>query len=187
MLGDLAKNLFSKVEASLFSMSDKKILDQIYATHYVNVDNSFDEDSLFEIVENILKHAIQTVDKIVQGTQVHEENIEEKPLKANFSTPLCILKSIASELSNYSWEAKAVLTLAAFAMEYGEFWLLAQAQESDRLAKSISILKRVPFLLKPSNLQKRRQAVLELNNLIKVTMRAIGIFDQFEKLSSYDP
>lgn len=66
MLGDLAKNLFSKVEASLFSMSDKKILDQIYATHYVNVDTSFDEDSLFEIVENILKHAIQTVDKIVQ-------------------------------------------------------------------------------------------------------------------------
>ncbi|CAL8989839.1 unnamed protein product [Prunus brigantina] len=208
MLGDLAKNLFSKVEASLFSMSDKKILDQIYATHYVNVDTSFDEDSLFEIVENILKHAIQTVDKIVQGTQVHEENIEEKPLKANYSTPLCILKSIASEmqckppgekvahetalailnkLSNYSWEAKAVLTLAAFAMEYGEFWLLAQAQESDRLAKSISILKRVPFLLKPSNLQKRRQAVLELNNLIKVTMQVIGIFDQFEKLSSYDP
>ncbi|XP_008246140.1 PREDICTED: protein SIEVE ELEMENT OCCLUSION B-like, partial [Prunus mume] len=72
-------------------------------------------------------------------------------------------------------------------MEYGEFWLLAQAQESDRLAKSISILKRVPFLLKPSNLQKRRQAVVELNNLIKVTMQVIGIFDQFEKLSSYDP
>ncbi|VVA41660.1 PREDICTED: SIEVE ELEMENT OCCLUSION B, partial [Prunus dulcis] len=56
------------------------------------------------------------------------------------STTLAIL----NKLSSYSWEAKAVLTLAAFAMEYGEFWLLAQLRESDRLAKSIAILKRVP-------------------------------------------
>ncbi|CAL8989832.1 unnamed protein product [Prunus brigantina] len=213
MLG-LANNVVTKVasvitghhEFSLFSMSDKKILDEIYTTHHVNVDTSFDDDSLFGIVENILKHATQTVDKI--GTQVHVENIEEHTPKASFSTPLCTLKSIASEmqckppseevahkttlailnkLSSYSWEAKAVLTLAAFAMEYGEFWLLAQLQESHRLAKSISILKRVPFLLKPSNLQKRRQAVLELNNLIKTTLQVIEIFDQFDKLSSYDP
>lgn len=95
--------------------------------------------------------------------------------------------SILNKLSSYSWEAKAVLTLAAFAMEYGEFWLLAQLQESDRLAKSIAILKRVPVLLKPSDLHKKRQAVLELNNLIKATLQVSECIDQFDKLSSYDP
>ncbi|TQD73327.1 hypothetical protein C1H46_041142 [Malus baccata] len=194
-------------ELSLFTMSDQKILEQIYGTH-VHADESFDDDSLFGITENILKRATQIVDKIVQGTQVHVENIEENTPKAGFSAPLCTLKSIASEmqckppseevahnttlailnkLSSYSWEAKAVLTLAAFAMEYGEFWLLAQLQESNRLAKSIAILKRVPVLLKPSDLHKKRQAVLELNNLIKATLQVIECIDQFDKLSSYDP
>ncbi|CAL8073407.1 unnamed protein product [Prunus armeniaca] len=202
-----AQNHIAGHELSLFAMSDQKILEQIYGTH-VHADESFDDDSLFVIVENILKRATQIVDKIVQGTQVHVENIEEKTPKPGFSTPLCTLKSIASEmqckppgeevahrttlailnkLSSYSWEAKAVLTLAAFAMEYGEFWLLAQLHESDRLAKSIAILKRVPVLLKHSDLHKRRQAVLELNNLIKATLQVIECIDQFDKLSSYDP
>ncbi|CAN6547859.1 unnamed protein product [Malus baccata var. baccata] len=189
MLG-LANNVATKV-ASI------KVLEQIYETH-IHADESFDDDSLFAVTENILKHATQIVDKIVQGTQVHVENVEEKTPKAGFSTPLCILESIASEmqckppgeeaaqnttlailnkLSSYSWEAKGVLTLADFAMEFGQFWLLAQLQESDRLAKSIAILKRVPVLLKPSDLHKKRQALLELNILIKATLQ----------LSSYDP
>ena len=71
MLG-LANNVASKVasviqtgELSRFAISDKKILDEIYSTH-VHADDSFDDDSLFIIVENILKRATQTVDKIVQ-------------------------------------------------------------------------------------------------------------------------
>ncbi|XP_004288435.1 PREDICTED: uncharacterized protein LOC101298064 [Fragaria vesca subsp. vesca] len=219
MLG-LANNVTTKVasvvhstqqtiagELSLFAMSDKKILDEIYTTH-VHADESFDDDSLFVIVENILKRATQTVDKIVQGTQVHVEDIEEKIPKPNFSVPLCTLKGISCEmqckppgeeiahkttlailnkLSHYSWEAKASLTLAAFAMEFGEFWLLADLRESNHLAKSIAILKRVPVLLKPSQLQKRRQAILELNNLIKATLQVIECIDQFGKLSVYPP
>ncbi|KAL6192162.1 hypothetical protein ACLB2K_038549 [Fragaria x ananassa] len=191
---------------SPFAKSDKKILDDIYTTH-VHADDSFDDDSLFIIVESILKRATQTVDKIVQGTQVHVEDIEEQTPKANFSVPLCTLKGISCEmqckppgeeiahettlailhkLSKYSWEAKASLTLAAFAMEFGEFWLLAELRESNHLAKSIAVLKRLPVLLKPSQLHKRRQAILELNNLIKATLEVITCIDQFNKLSIYD-
>ncbi|KAL6194863.1 hypothetical protein ACLB2K_035938 [Fragaria x ananassa] len=72
-------------------------------------------------------------------------------------------------------------------MEFGEFWLLADLRESNHLAKSIAILKRVPVLLKPSQLQKRRQAILELNNLIKATLQVIECIDQFGKLSVYPP
>ncbi|KAF3456891.1 hypothetical protein FNV43_RR01545 [Rhamnella rubrinervis] len=193
--------------SGLFTFSDKKIMDLIYATH-AHSDDKFDEDSLFAIVQSILKRATQTADKVVQGSQVHVENIVEKTPNANFSVPLCTLKQIGGELSckapgedvahkttldilnklsNYSWEAKAVLTLAAFTLEYGEFWFLSQLQHSDPLARSLAILKRVPILTAPAELQKRRQAVVELNNIIKTTMHAIGIFDEFEKLSAYDP
>ncbi|PON78093.1 Sieve element occlusion [Trema orientale] len=193
-------------ELSIFTLSDKKINDLIYATH-VHADESFDEDSLFVIVENILKRSTQIIDKIVQGSHVHVENTEERSPKPNFSVPLCTLKSINSELSckapgeeiahkttlailnklsSYSWEAKAVLALAAFAFEFGDFWLIAQLYQSDQLARQLAVLKRVPVLLKPSELQKRRQAVLELSNLIQITTRVIAIFDEFEKLSAYD-
>ncbi|XP_021822068.1 protein SIEVE ELEMENT OCCLUSION B-like [Prunus avium] len=95
--------------------------------------------------------------------------------------------AILNKVSNYSWESKAVLALAAFALEYGEFWLLANIHQSDLLAKSVAILKRVPVLLKPANLQKRRQAVVELNVLIKTTLQVIECIFELEKLSTYDP
>lgn len=60
-----AQNHIAGHELSLFAMSDQKILEQIYGTH-VHADESFDDDSLFVIVENILKRATQIVDKIVQ-------------------------------------------------------------------------------------------------------------------------
>ncbi|XP_048334289.2 protein SIEVE ELEMENT OCCLUSION B isoform X1 [Ziziphus jujuba] len=191
----------------LFTLTDEKIMDHIYETH-AHADETFDDDSLFIITENILKPATQIVDKIVQGSQVHVDNIDQKTPKPDFSVPLCTLKQIGSELSckapgediahkttlailkklsTYQWEAKAVLTLAAFALEYGDFWLLAQNQHSDHLAKSLGILKRVPILTKPAELQKRRQAILELNNLIKATLQVMEIIDQFDKLSIYDP
>ncbi|BBG92653.1 hypothetical protein Prudu_000452 [Prunus dulcis] len=219
MLG-IAQNAVSKVtsavtntahhiegELSLFTMSDNKILELIYATH-VHDDDSFDVDSLFLVTENIIKRSTQIVDSIVQGTQVHVDTIDEKPPKASFSSPLCTLKSIGCEMSckppgeeishkstlailnkvsNYSWESKAVLALAAFALEYGEFWLLAKIHQSDLLAKSVAILKRVPVLLRPADLQKRRQAVVELNVLIKTTLQVIECIFELEKLSTYDP
>lgn len=194
-------------ELSLFTLSDKKITELIYETH-VHTDESFDEDSLFVIVENILKRATQIIDKVVQGSNVHVENIEEKSPNANFTVPLCTIKSVGSELackppgeeiahktalsilhklSSYSWEAKSVLTLAAFAYDFGDFWHLAHHFQSDPLAKQLAILRKVPQLIKPAELQKRRQAILEVSSLIKATTRVIAIFDEFEKLSVNDP
>ncbi|PON53335.1 Sieve element occlusion [Trema orientale] len=195
-------------ELSLFTMSDDKILDVVYATH-VHDDDSFDVDSMLLVVENIIKRSSLIVDNIVQGTQFHTETIDEKPPKASFSSPLCTLKSVCCELSckppgeefahkstlgilnklsKYSWDAKAVLTLAAFALDYGDFWLLAQLNQSDQaLAKSLAILRRVPVLLKPVDLQNRRQEVVELNSLIKATLQVTQIIFELEKLTSYDP
>ncbi|KAB1199854.1 hypothetical protein CJ030_MR0G012607 [Morella rubra] len=152
-----------KGELNVLTMPDDQIMNQIYATH-VHADEKFDADSLFAVTENILKRATLLVDNVVLGTQAHYENVEEKAPKTSFSPPLCTLKalscemackapgeeiahkttmSILNKLSNYSWEAKAALTLAAFALDYGDFWLLVQLHSSDQLAKSMGILRRL--------------------------------------------
>lgn len=94
--------------------------------------------------------------------------------------------SILNKLAHYSWDAKAVLTLAAFALDYGDFWLLAELHSSDQLAKSVGILKRVPVVVKRPGLQKYGKAIIELNNLIKATLEVIELIFELEKLSIYD-
>ncbi|PON55646.1 Sieve element occlusion, N-terminal, partial [Parasponia andersonii] len=141
------------------------------------------------------------------GSNFHFEYIEYRTPKSNLSVPLCTLRLIGRELSckasgekiahettlailhklsSYTWKAKAVLTLAALALEFGDICLLAQLYPSDPLANQLATLKRVPVFVKPTQLQKRRQALLELTSLIKTTMEVIAIFDEFEKLSLYD-
>lgn len=94
--------------------------------------------------------------------------------------------SILNKLSSYSWDAKAVITLAAFALEYGDFWFVAKLYPSDELAKSLGNLKQVALLSTRPSLQKHLKALVELNNLIKVTLEVIECIFELEKLSIYD-
>jgi hypothetical protein len=94
--------------------------------------------------------------------------------------------SILEKLSSYSWDAKAVLTLASFALEYGEFCVLAQIQPSDQLVNSVRTLKRAPVLLKHATLQKHQQAFVDLNKVIRATLEVIKCIFELEKLSNYD-
>jgi hypothetical protein len=94
--------------------------------------------------------------------------------------------SILNKLSSYSWDAKAMLTLAAFSFEYGDFWLLSQLHSSDQLAKSVGILKQVPDISKLPCLQKYEKAIVELNNTIKATLEVIESIFALERLSIYN-
>lgn len=49
-----------------------------------------------------------------------------------------------------------MLTLAAFALNYGEFWLLAQIYSQNQLAKAMAILKQLPGILEHSIALKPR-------------------------------
>ncbi|XP_061371224.1 protein SIEVE ELEMENT OCCLUSION B-like [Gastrolobium bilobum] len=188
------------------NMSDEHILEEIYSTH-VHSDTKFDVDSLFKLVENILKRSTHIVDNVVQGNHGSQEQIVDEIPKADFFSPLCTLKQITSEmtckppgeeiahkttlailkkLSSYSWDAKAVLTLAAFALEYGEFWLLCLHQPTDPLAKSLATITRVPGLTNSTALKKHHNAILELNNLMKTTWEVIKLILELEHLTSYD-
>ncbi|KAF5466032.1 hypothetical protein F2P56_015990 [Juglans regia] len=196
----------AKAEHSVLTMSDNQIMNTIYATH-VHGDEKFDVDSLFAVTENILQRATHLVDNVVLGTKTQREHLDEKVPKASFNPPSCTLKALSCEMSckapgeeiahkttlsilnklaHYSWDAKAVLTLAAFALDYGDFWLLADLHSSDQLAKSVGILKRVPVVLKRPGLQKYGKAIVELNNLIKATLEVIESIFELEKLTVYD-
>ncbi|KAG6668719.1 protein SIEVE ELEMENT OCCLUSION B-like [Carya illinoinensis] len=189
--------------------TDHEVLNQLISATHAHDDEKFDVESLFIIVDNVLKSATQIVVTAVPGSQaLTVARLDEKISKESFSSPLCTLKSISCEmqckapseevayetalsilkkLSNYSWAAKAVLTLAAFALDYGEFsWLLAQNQSSDQLAKSLGTLRRVSILLKGPNLEKHRDALIELNSVIKTTLEVIECILELKKLSNYD-
>lgn len=98
--------------------------------------------------------------------------------------PETAVLSIIEKLSSYSRDAKAVLTLATFALEYGEYFLLACIQSSNHVAKSMGTLKGVPVLL--GKLEKHSQAVVDLNKLIKATLAVFQCIFGLKKLSNYD-
>ncbi|XP_073144060.1 protein SIEVE ELEMENT OCCLUSION B-like [Henckelia pumila] len=83
-------------------------------------------------------------------------------------------------LANYSWDAKVVITFAAFAINYGEFWLVVQHQTKDPLAKSVASLKDLPETMSP-DLRKKFESVSDLlSTALKVTLCLI----EFKELPS---
>lgn len=88
--------------------------------------------------------------------------------------------SIFNLLSSYSWDAKVVVALAAFSLNYGEFWLLSQSYTSNQLAKSVAILKQLPEILERSGSLKSR--IDALKNLIRVMLDIADCIIQFKEL-----
>ncbi|MFS8020509.1 putative sieve element occlusion [Helianthus anomalus] len=87
---------------------------------------------------------------------------------------------ILNTLSNYGWDAKAVITLAAFAVNYGEFWLVAQLHKTNPLAKSLALLKQLPDVLEHRESLKTRFNVV--NNLVKAMFEVTHIIIKFKGL-----
>lgn len=90
--------------------------------------------------------------------------------------------SLFNMLNSYSWDAKVVLVLAAFAVSYGEFWLLAQLYPTNHLAKSIALLKQLPDILEHNeSLRTRFDA---LNHLVKEMMEVTKCIVELSQLPS---
>lgn len=80
-------------------------------------------------------------------------------------------------LGKYKWDAKMVIVLAAFATNYGEFWLLRELCPHNPLAVSIAMLKQLPNDL--STLKPRFKA---LNFLVKNMVDVTKCIIKFEGL-----
>ncbi|XP_071711702.1 protein SIEVE ELEMENT OCCLUSION B-like [Rutidosis leptorrhynchoides] len=193
------QQLSRNVRNSIFSASDDDvIMRQVLGTHLPD-GTDVDVKPLLNIVEDILHHSTINADPISSDTDTNGDKLDVKSHHTNVVVILNslshIIDKLASEMAlkcltgedghttslalfhtvgNFHWDAKLVLTLAAFALNYGEFWLLAQIYSSNQLAKSMAILKQVPTImehtapLKPrfDALNKLIHSVLELTNCI---------------------
>ncbi|KAF5475735.1 hypothetical protein F2P56_007511 [Juglans regia] len=199
-----------ELQSLIKSMSDGQLLNQIYETHLPPI-QIFDPTSLFSHIKEVLYLATHIVDNALQGTQ-DLENLEVQEswnMAGMYNHLSCTLEQISSELavkapdgaselretsmsilknvSSYSWAAKAVLTLAAFALDYGDFWNLSRLQYSlDQLAKAVGIEKVLvqdPPLKRP-DLPKWEKEIGEVSNLIKETLEVIEFIVELERLSN---
>lgn len=72
-----------------------------------------------------------------------------------------------------------MLSLAGFALIYGEFWLDAQLYQTNPLAKGVAILKHLPTILERSDtLKPRLEAVTKLIRAMLDVSRCIVEFKQ---------
>ncbi|XP_057983245.1 protein SIEVE ELEMENT OCCLUSION B [Malania oleifera] len=190
---------------SIFMMSDDNVMmKQIEATHQPDGRELFVRP-LLQLVEDIFVLATRTIDPL---SPIQNEVAAEKTYQSGLGTTLeavsypieriaCEIacKSVAGGfdvhgtavsllqlLANYSWDAKLVLTMAAFALNYGEFWLLAQIYTSNSLAKSMAILKKLPAIMEHSGTLKPRFDALK--NLIEATLLIAKCIVEFKELPS---
>ncbi|XP_074318130.1 protein SIEVE ELEMENT OCCLUSION B-like [Silene latifolia] len=91
-------------------------------------------------------------------------------------TTLTVLKNLES----FSWEAKAVLTLAAFAQTYGDFWFLIQLYSTNSLSKSEELVKQVPMIVDHDGGFKK--LFEETNDLIKAMLETVRCIVEFMEL-----
>ncbi|KAK7345946.1 hypothetical protein VNO77_16562 [Canavalia gladiata] len=71
---------------------------------------------------------------------------------------------ILQQLRSFSWDTKALIALAAFALEYGNFWNLYQLPPSDQLGNSLKLLNQI---------QHRQIPIIDINNSVVLVMEVV--------------
>ncbi|GAV89926.1 hypothetical protein CFOL_v3_33337 [Cephalotus follicularis] len=201
------QQLISGDRRMFFSSEDNIMSKQIQTTHALDA-SEVNVKPLLRIAEDIFNRSSSALDAIISpGIQAHVETFDDKAYQASFigmledlvslidriscelackcsgggdahSTTMAILNT----LSSYTWDSKLVLALSAFAVNYGEFWLLAQSYTSNPLAKSMAILKQLPEILEhTSNLKPRFDSI---KMLIKAVLDISKCIIKFRDLPS---
>lgn len=144
-----------------FKLDDIDILNKVYITHVKDYEE-YDNDTLFKLVSNILSASTQ-----ISGTNsALNTQISFKPdfsvlkriscqMITTRGTAECAHQTtmwILHHLRDFSWEAKALITLAAFSLEYGAITYLNRIQSSDTLGNSLKQLSQVQFRKVPADI-----------------------------------
>ncbi|XP_056169900.1 protein SIEVE ELEMENT OCCLUSION B-like isoform X3 [Syzygium oleosum] len=203
MMPPAMQRLIKGGDRSMTTVSDDNMLmKQVVGTH-VPDGREVDVELLLHLVEDILKRTNLDADTVAAvGSPAQTENMEDKTNQASYSDVLDALSyiidrvscelnmkalnggdahattlSIFKLLTPFSWDAKLVLTLASFANNYGEFWLLAQIYSSNQLAKSMAILKQLPMIMEHSGALKSLFDALDslIQAMLKVTRCVVDL------------
>ncbi|KAL9228395.1 hypothetical protein vseg_003982 [Gypsophila vaccaria] len=185
---------------------DAKMLKQIQGTH--NPDGRDVEiRPILDIVEGVFRCSV--VPKYQSTTGVHEQAdpMEDKitrgildghgileSLAALIQKVSCeitykcsvgadahaTVMTLLSMLSNYSWDAKVVISLAALATAYAEFGLVVQLFATHPLAKAVAALKQLQDLME--NLNALTSHFDALNNLMLAMLDVTKSIHEFSLL-----
>ncbi|XP_038875883.1 protein SIEVE ELEMENT OCCLUSION B-like [Benincasa hispida] len=197
-----------KEEMSMRHYSDDLVTGHIYAKHRDDDTTKIDLSNYISVIESIITTADRITDTVHRGSEgrlVYSNDSLASGVV--IEPPLCTLHCISSELSckptgiekahettleifeilvNYPWEAKAALTLLAFATDYGDLWHLYHYSQADPLAKSLAIIKRVATLKKHLDSLRYREVFLNPRSLIQSCLQAIKYMDEIREFSKYD-
>ncbi|XP_043703942.1 protein SIEVE ELEMENT OCCLUSION B-like [Telopea speciosissima] len=173
------------------SDDDNEMMKEILATHadHHNYYNKVDVNPHLQLIEEILRHSTTLKRTNIHEPKVssHMKSLDEKFQKVDSQIMLealaYIIHKISCEiscecsrgedahsttvalfttLSKFSWDAKVVVALAAFAIIYGEFWLVEELYATHPLANSVALLKQLPHIFEQQSekLMRPRFSVL---------------------------
>ncbi|KAM0979417.1 hypothetical protein ACFX13_015557 [Malus domestica] len=192
---------------------DSSLVRQIRDTHIPGrSDHSVNVNQILQVVEEIFHRASHGHAGVLLGTREHLETAEDKTTLSSadvvFHGLSYLIQKIYCEiscqcsggpdahasaiellrtLSSYPWEAKVVLTLAAFSVCYGEFWLVAQLCTTDPLAKSVAILKQLSDIVEHAASVKPQLEAIDtlIKAILNVTKRIVEYGEMVKMQSRY--
>ncbi|XP_058180196.1 protein SIEVE ELEMENT OCCLUSION B-like [Rhododendron vialii] len=188
------------------AFDDSALMKLILSTHSPH-GHEVDVKPILHVIKDVLQQANLSMNSVItSGARDQADALVEKTAVAGFDGMLkedaTIINKISCELtckcsggddahstamtilnnlSTYSWDAKVVISLAAFAANYGEFWLMAQLSTTNPLAKSVSVLKQLSSIRAHASSLKSR--VDPINNLLhNAILTVIDCIFQFHEL-----
>ncbi|CAL5418836.1 unnamed protein product [Camellia sinensis] len=169
----------------IFVTSDEDaMMKQIQTTH-VPDGREVDVKPLIYIIEDIMHRATPSIPGLgLPLVSAQLDTLEDvRTLQDGFSDMLELLTYPINRIScEISCNSKVVIALAAFAVNYGEFGLVAQLYPSNPLAKCVAFLKHLPDMLKRTDsLKPKFEALI---NLIKAMLDVTKCIIEFKELPS---
>ncbi|KAI6700777.1 hypothetical protein NL676_015101 [Syzygium grande] len=208
MMPPAMQRLIKGGDRSMTTVSDDDMLmKQVMGTH-VPDGSEVDVELLLHLVKDILRRANLDADTVTAvGSPAQTKKMEDETYRARYNDVLAELSdcidlvycelsvkalsggeahattlSIFNMLNPFPWDAKLALTLAAFTLNYGKFWLLAQIYSTSQLAKSMAILKQLPMIMEHSGVHKSRFDAL--NSLIQAMLKVTRCVVDLKELPS---
>ncbi|KAK0574586.1 hypothetical protein LWI29_025850 [Acer saccharum] len=205
----MMQHQFGRGDRHMFSSSDDQgMLKQVQASHAPD-GREFAVKPLLYIIEDIFKRSAPGIPGFSLGTKDAQSDVlDDKAFQSGFFDMLDLLSftinkvsceisckcsgggdahattlGIFNLLGSYAWDAKVVLAMAAFALNYGEFWVVAQLYPTNPLAKSVALLKQLPEILERADTLKSRFEAL--SNLIKAMLEVAKCIVEFKELPSH--
>ncbi|MED6158358.1 hypothetical protein PIB30_032113 [Stylosanthes scabra] len=160
-LGGSVANKISNVIINPFTVADDVISKNIIGIHDSQAPRH-DVSSLYNVVTNIVKSSTHIGDSLDLKRGKPIELVEDKVPDNGFIPSYSTLKEIACQmtckpfnaanahesvvgilekLKSYSWDAKAVIALTAFALDYGETWRLSLTKASKENALELHVFR----------------------------------------------